>query len=414
MKFSAAAGFLFVVAIASSCHLALGLGGLEIVDGEGGSATGMGGTGAGGMEDGGGGATPSCDVDNCPGVNTDCNVRACIGDMCDPAGQNLDLGTQCDDGGEPTAKVCDGDGDCVDCNTSADCNDAVLDTCIMNLCVAAACADGEMNGMETDIDCGGPQCAPCGNGLGCDDGTDCVSGYCNGGVCAACGGDPDCSDLPDHYCMAGVCEPRLANGSICGAANQCSSGFCVDDESSQPQQICCDSACNGTCDSCFNENTNGGNGNCLAIDPAAIGGPDPYNECAASMINCDTGVCSGTAMACGKASNGALCRNAGANPTCDPAETCNNGSCPANNFPGSGVSCGSAFDDDCTDPDSCDGAGNCDPRHSQNGLNCNVGEGECFVQDTCDGNGACTNNGFQMAGFPCGMGMTCNGIGNCT
>jgi hypothetical protein len=46
------------------------------------------------------------------------------------------------------------------------------------------CSDGIKNGLETDIDCGGPTCSGCGNGAMCQQNSDCLSGSCQGGVCA--------------------------------------------------------------------------------------------------------------------------------------------------------------------------------------------------------------------------------------
>src|SRR5690554_670290 len=47
---------------------------------------------------------------------------------------------------------------------------------------AASCDDGEQNGNETGVDCGG-DCAPCSLGVGCEEGGDCASGFCAGNVC---------------------------------------------------------------------------------------------------------------------------------------------------------------------------------------------------------------------------------------
>jgi hypothetical protein len=47
------------------------------------------------------------------------------------------------------------------------------------------CTDTIADGDETDADCGGPTCTPrCANGLMCDAGTDCTSGTCTSGTCA--------------------------------------------------------------------------------------------------------------------------------------------------------------------------------------------------------------------------------------
>ena len=63
-----------------------------------------------------------------------------------------------------------------------------------------SCTDGEQNGSEADVDCGGAICDPCADGLMCTSGMDCVSGSCSvdcgggactPGVCLA----PSCTDM---------------------------------------------------------------------------------------------------------------------------------------------------------------------------------------------------------------------------
>lgn len=46
-----------------------------------------------------------------------------------------------------------------------------------------SCDDGVRNGDETDADCGGSLCRPCGLAHGCIDAADCHSGRCNAGLC---------------------------------------------------------------------------------------------------------------------------------------------------------------------------------------------------------------------------------------
>lgn len=75
------------------------------------------------------------------------------------------------------------------------------------------CADGEKNGLETDTDCGGPDCDPCVGGDNCVEGTDCASGTCepDASVCAepemdsGMSGDP-CTSLtmPGATCTCSV------------------------------------------------------------------------------------------------------------------------------------------------------------------------------------------------------------------
>jgi hypothetical protein len=59
--------------------------------------------------------------------------------------------------------------------------------------VAASCGDGLLNGMETDLDCGGPDCAGCPEGAVCSGSSDCLGGNCTGGVCQS-GSSPSCSE----------------------------------------------------------------------------------------------------------------------------------------------------------------------------------------------------------------------------
>jgi hypothetical protein len=55
--------------------------------------------------------------------------------------------------------------------------------CVGNVCQAPTCSDSIQNEGETDVDCGGPNCAPCGPGLGCLINSDCQSVSCVSNVC---------------------------------------------------------------------------------------------------------------------------------------------------------------------------------------------------------------------------------------
>src|SRR5579872_3323684 len=50
---------------------------------------------------------------------------------------------------------------------------------------APTCMDGVKNGMETDVDCGGPVCGPCAAGKACTAATDCTTAVCQGNLCVA-------------------------------------------------------------------------------------------------------------------------------------------------------------------------------------------------------------------------------------
>lgn len=134
------------------------------------------------------------------------------------------------------------------CKGPTDCESAICGP--DGTCVAPTSTDGVKNGSETDIDCGGgpPTSAPkCAAGKTCREATDCVWGYCTGGICEGhkpgrqdgdqtdvdCGGtmsppcdwekgclvDSDCTSKAcgaDKKCLTGPsCRP-VHGGSTCG------------------------------------------------------------------------------------------------------------------------------------------------------------------------------------------------------
>lgn len=94
---------------------------------------------------------------------------------------------------------------------------------------APACNDNIQNGTETDVDCGGDQCAPCVDNKVCSAGPDCMNGVCTGGKCVA----PSCSDGVkngnelDADC-AGDCGASSCDvGQRCDDNTQCKSQMCA-------------------------------------------------------------------------------------------------------------------------------------------------------------------------------------------
>src|SRR5262249_2909391 len=75
-------------------------------------------------------------------------------------------------------------GKCVACNVATQTTDCPSKICQNNTCVPATCADTVKNGSESDIDCGGKDCAGCDDGKTCLAPGDCASGVCTGGKCA--------------------------------------------------------------------------------------------------------------------------------------------------------------------------------------------------------------------------------------
>jgi hypothetical protein len=111
-------------------------------------------------------------------------------------------------------------------------------------------------------------------------------GQCPSG-CASDSGDPDC---------------KLADGARCTRSAQCRNSFCV-------AGICCESACDGLCESCSGTDTGAASGRCLPVKA----GTDPASECAAQpAATCGTdGSCDGQRA----------CRNHVRNTVC-AAATC--------------------------------------------------------------------------------------------
>jgi cysteine-rich repeat protein len=86
-----------------------------------------------------------------------------------------------------------------------------------------SCTDRLPNGDESDIDCGGESCPPCGIGGTCRDGDDCASGVCEpeAGRCIS----PDCGDgVPQQ---GEDCDTNAVNTSTCDL--DCSVPACGDD-----------------------------------------------------------------------------------------------------------------------------------------------------------------------------------------
>jgi hypothetical protein len=92
------------------------------------------------------------------------------------------------------------------------------------------CTDGIRNGNESDVDCGGGTCGPCGLGRVCRVGADCATLNCAGGVCAAAATNL-CSDMildgseTDIDCGGPTCAP-CSDGRMCMVASDCRSQLC--------------------------------------------------------------------------------------------------------------------------------------------------------------------------------------------
>jgi cysteine-rich repeat protein len=188
------------------------------------------------------------DAASCTPVDdgNDCTEDICENDQ--PVNRNLDPGTTC------SAGVCDGDGACVECVDSGDCTAPEVCDTDAHACIQPNCTDGDQNGDETDVDCGGT-CAPgsrCADGLHCADGDDCESGVCTGTVCQApsCGdgvrqGTEVCDD-GNHANGDGCDDGTGGNCRVSGCGNGVVAGTEVCDDGNMTEGDGCDNNCRPT------------------------------------------------------------------------------------------------------------------------------------------------------------------------
>ncbi|MFK8162357.1 MAG: cohesin domain-containing protein [Lewinella sp.] len=168
-----------------------------------------------------------------------------------------------------------------------------------------SCTDGIMNGDETGVDCGGPDCPVCPT---CDDGVmnGDETGVDCGGSCTAC--PPTCSDGIMNGNETGV----DCGGPDCPVCPTCDDGIMNGDETGVD--------CGGSCTACPSCSDGIMNGNETGVD---CGGPD----CAACPT-CDDGIMNGdeTGVDCG-----------GSCTACVDPPTCSDGIMNGNE---TGVDCG--------------------------------------------------------------------------
>jgi hypothetical protein len=96
----------------------------------------------------------------------------------------------------------------------------------------SGCTDGQLNGNETDVDCGGADCPACVIGDDCGAGGDCQSGFCADGVCCNSACTSDCQSC-NISGMVGTCsaDPNgtacTSDSTFCNGVEECQGGSCV-------------------------------------------------------------------------------------------------------------------------------------------------------------------------------------------
>jgi hypothetical protein len=220
-------------------------------------------------------------------------------------------------------------------------------------------------------------------GKTCDDGNECTTDSCSGGVCshnptsgAPCNGGLGTCD-PSGTCKPGVaCGPAMScppPSSSC-QINSCDVGTSICIIYNVAKDTICDSGA-GTCD---------GAGTCVyPVDPCAGITCTPKSECLGAY--CDQGQCFDKAYGAGTPCSSGICDGKGA---------CISDPC-------AGVVC--TPNSDCTTSTCVQGA--CDNKPKPTGTPCSIG--------TCDATGTCqppaTCGGTCDAMFPCPMNCMCSG-----
>ncbi|HQY65133.1 MAG TPA: hypothetical protein PK141_27260 [Polyangiaceae bacterium] len=176
----------------------------------------------------GGAVCPACGSFRKCVLASDCQSGVCTGSVCQPPSctdgvtNGAETGTDC--GGGLCAKCADGQ----PCGDAADCQS---DVCVAGVCAKDTCSDGAKNGTDTDVDCGGAACPRCEVGLMCLTDADCVSDSCaDRGMGLRCQ-PPSCADgeqngaETDVDCGGPSCSPCV-RGARCLVGADCVSGGC--------------------------------------------------------------------------------------------------------------------------------------------------------------------------------------------
>jgi hypothetical protein len=311
-------------------------------------------------------------------------------DQCNGAGACIDQGEwevgNCPAGVEESPR---GDGRCVCGNP-----DAPLSECRPGPDVCdddGACIPGdEFYGGEEGTD--GLPCGDDTSDTECDDPDRCLDGEC----------------LPNNEPLDTPCGDRVTN-TVCDGRDACNGFGQCDDHLADVITVCGDAP--GVC---FNEPLCNGSGQCLAASGASAGtmcGSQTVSECDGANVCDGFGGCEEAYVAeeaeCGPE----------VTSVCDAVDQCNGSGACVPRFADTDVTCGD--ETECSNAQTCDGAGGCEPDPKPAGEPCTGEVSECQDGAECDGEGACAPNyepEFTECGAPavtCEQQDSCDATGVC-
>ena len=296
---------------------------------------------------------PGCNANLlCDGTSASCPTM-CTGNL--TCGNN----TFCS-GGVCTGKRPNGQS----CQTAIEC---VSGFCADGFCCNTACAGGGCD--NCSVAGGSGAHGTCTIFSGGQPGNPVCAPYlCNGTLAScpsACTMDDQC--IAADFCNNSSCDPWRPAGQTCARPEQCASNFCVDG-------VCCNTLCDGACDSC---NSTGAIGTCTVSAAGQPGSP-----------SCAPYLCTGTSAVCATTCTS----NAG----CVSPLTCKSGQCTTTVLTPNGQTC-------TTDAQ-------CSSGHCADGLCCNTAcAGACEACNSTGNEGTCTALSSGALGEPVCAPFTCNG-----
>jgi len=263
--------------------------------------------------------------------------------------------------------------------------------------VPATCTDEILDDCETDVDCGGGQCALCADFELCNVHADCQSGLCDGNLCVECLFASSCPGTDTE------CQTRTCNAGSCGLLFE-AFGFEV---SEQTAGDCQTAVCDGVGGVAgIADNSDLPDDGLQCTDDLCVAGT-PANQPSPQGTPCTE-------------NGGALCDGAGSCVQCVVASDCPGvdtecqaRTCTANIcgffFEAFGFAVSGQTAGDCQ-VEVCDGAGGVVPIPDDGDI---ADDGLQCTDDFCVGGVPSTV--FSLPGSPCdeGGGTECDGAGNC-